>query len=106
ITCGQSFRRRFRPYFTKRQLSTLASLKRSIAGPFAFKEPAARLKDIFVAVHSVRYPESAELDPEQISEERRRKIIGYEKLLLETICFDFQQRHPYTYIVKFVKWIQ
>lgn len=42
----------------------------------------------------------------QISEDRRRKIIGYEKLLLETLCFDFQLQHPYDYIVKFVKWIQ
>ncbi|KAI9312241.1 cyclin-like protein [Dichotomocladium elegans] len=167
LTAGLAFKRRYRPYFTKRQLSTLNSLKRSVHGPSS-KEPSARiasckfiqqlcrkvgfpestmstaqalyhrfylfysireyppqevsiactfvaskieetsksLKDILVAVHSVRYPTSVELDPEQVSEERRRRIIGYEKLLMETICFDFQQPHPYEYVVKFVKWIQ
>ncbi|KAI8149695.1 cyclin-like protein [Fennellomyces sp. T-0311] len=167
ITSGLSFKRRFRPYFSKRQLSTLSSLKNS-ATAGAAKEAATRntsckfiqqvgkklgfpqatistaqalyhrfylyysireyspqdisvtcifvaskieetikkLKDIYVAVHSVRYPDSKELDPEQVSEERRRRVIGYEKLLLETLCFDFQQRHPYEYVVKFVKWIQ
>lgn len=59
-----------------------------------------------MAAHSVRHPGNKELDPEQISEERRRRIILYEKLLLETLCFDFQQRHPYEYVVKFVKYIQ
>ena len=27
-------------------------------------------------------------------------------MLLETVCFDFHQRHPFEYIVKFMKWIQ
>ncbi|KAI7864233.1 cyclin-like protein [Spinellus fusiger] len=166
ITSGISFKRRYKACFTKRQLATLTSLKKS-AG-LAVKETAARsasckfiqdvgkkigfpqttistaqalyhrfyvyysirdfapqdisvacifvaskieetikkLKDVFVAVHSVKYPGSKELDPENVSEERRRKIIGYEKLLLETLCFDFQFRHPYEYVIKFVKWIQ
>ncbi|KAI9026566.1 cyclin-like protein [Phycomyces nitens] len=166
ITSGTSFKRRYKACFTKRQLATLTSLKKS-AG-LAAKEAAARnasckfiqdvgkklgfpqttistaqalyhrfyvyysireyapqdisvtcvfvaskieetikkLKDVFVAVHSVKYPGSKELDPENVSEERRRKIIGYEKLLLETLCFDFQFRHPYEYVIKFVKWVQ
>ncbi|RCH88586.1 hypothetical protein CU098_003875, partial [Rhizopus stolonifer] len=44
--------------------------------------------------------------PENVSEDRRRKIINYEKLLLETLCFDFQLRHPYEYVIKFIKWVQ
>ncbi|KAL7311275.1 RNA polymerase II C-terminal domain kinase beta subunit [Mucor circinelloides] len=166
ITTGISFKRQFKPYFTKRQLATLASLKKS--GTLAAKENIARhtyckfiqdvgkklgfpqktistsqalyhrfylyysirdyapqdisvtclfvaskieetlkkLKDIIVAVHSVKYPDKKELDPEQISDERRRRIINYEKLLLETLSFDFQLRHPYEYVIKFIKWIQ
>ncbi|KAG0166582.1 hypothetical protein DFQ28_010776 [Apophysomyces sp. BC1034] len=166
ITSGVSFKRRFQPYFTKRQLATLSSLKKSTVFPVKenatrnssckfiqdvgkklgfpqttistaqalyhrfflyysireyapqdisitcifvaskIEETIKKLKDIFVAVHSVKYPDSKELDPENVSEERRRKIIGYEKLLLEILCFDFQLRHPYEYVVKFVKWIQ
>lgn len=70
------------------------------------EETIKKLKDIFVAVHSVKYPDSKELDPEHVSEDRRRRIIGYEKILLETLCFDFQLRHPYEYVVKFIKWIE
>ncbi|KAL0141234.1 cyclin [Mucor lusitanicus] len=162
ITTGISFKRQFKPYFTKRQLAILSSLKKS--GTLAVKENTARhfiqdvgkklgfpqktistsqalyhrfylyysirdyapqdisvtclfvaskieetlkkLKDIIVAVHSVKYPDKKELDPEQISDERRRRIINYEKLLLETLSFDFQLRHPYEYVIKFIKWIQ
>ncbi|CDH56873.1 cyclin-like protein [Lichtheimia corymbifera JMRC:FSU:9682] len=167
LISGYTYRRRFRPYFTKRQLNTLASLKGSgsfsssresatrnssckfiqqVCSKIGFpqnttstaqalyhrfylyysirdympqeigitciyvackiEETVKTLKDIFVAAHSVRHPGNKELDPEQISEERRRRIILYEKLLLETLCFDFQQRHPYEYVVKFVKYIQ
>jgi hypothetical protein len=56
-------------------------------------------------IHSVKHPDSKELDPEQVSEDRRRRIMGYEKLMLETLCFDFQIRHPYEIMVKFVKYI-
>ncbi|KAL1935263.1 hypothetical protein VTP01DRAFT_4403 [Rhizomucor pusillus] len=167
ITSGHTYKRRYRPYFTKRQLSALLHLKQP-GSTLASKEISARnssckfmeqvgkklgfpqetistaqalyhrfylyysirhyppqdisvtclyvaskieethkkLKDIFVAVYSVRYPDSKELDPEHVSEERRRRIVGYEKLLLETLCFDFQHQHPYEYIVKFAKWIQ
>ncbi|ORY96909.1 cyclin-like protein [Syncephalastrum racemosum] len=167
ITSGIAFKRRYIPYFTRRQLATLASLRRSNRNTLSkevmarmasckfiqqvgkklgfpqntistaqslyhrfflfysirdyppqeisitcmlvaskIEETIKKLKDIIVAVHSVRYPDSKELDPENISEDRRRKIIGYEKLLLETLCFDFQLQHPYEYIIKFVKWIQ
>lgn len=70
------------------------------------EETIKKLREVIVAVHSVKYPESKELDPEHISEDRKRKIIGYEKLLLETLSFGFQFRHPYEYIIKFTKWVQ
>lgn len=69
------------------------------------EETIKKLRDIFVVIHSVKHPDSKELDPEQVSEDRRRKIMGYEKLMLETLCFDFQIRHPYEIMVKFVKYI-
>lgn len=40
ITTGISFKRQFRPYFTKRQLASLSSLKKS--GPLTVKENNAR----------------------------------------------------------------
>ncbi|CAO3700528.1 unnamed protein product [Rhizopus microsporus] len=166
ITTGSSFKRHYRPYYTKKQIATLNSVKK--LGPLASKETTARyssckfmqdvgrklgfpqktistsqalyhrfylyysikdyspqdisvtclfvaskieetikkLKDIFVAVHSVKYPDSKELDPEHIAEDRKRRIISYEKLVLETACFNFQLRHPYEYVIKFAKWLK
>ncbi|CEI97973.1 hypothetical protein RMCBS344292_12093 [Rhizopus microsporus] len=166
ITTGSSFKRHYRPYYTKKQIATLNSVKK--LGPLASKETTAgyssckfmqdvgrklgfpqktistsqalyhrfylyysikdyspqdisvtclfvaskieetikKLKDIFVAVHSVKYPDSKELDPEHIAEDRKRRIISYEKLVLETACFNFQLRHPYEYVIKFTKWLK
>lgn len=42
ITSGAAFRRRYRPYFTKRQLATLSNLKRSASG-ISTKETTVRL---------------------------------------------------------------
>ncbi|KAI8982032.1 cyclin-like protein [Mycotypha africana] len=166
ITTGLSFKRHFRPYFTKKQLAILNGLKKSgqlvakennlrytyckfiqdvgkkvgfpqktistaqtlyhrfylyysvkdyppqdisvtcIFVASKIEENIKKLKDIIVAVHSVKHPDWKELDPEQVSDDRRRKILTYEKLLLETLSFDFQLRHAYEYVIKFTKWLK
>ncbi|EIE92415.1 hypothetical protein RO3G_16937 [Rhizopus delemar RA 99-880] len=105
ITTGLSYRRHYRPYYTKRQLLALVHKRRLVLHKLCI------IDSIFIIpsktiLHNVKYPDSKELDPEQISEDRKRKILGYEKLVLETICFNFQLRHPYEYIIKFTKWMK
>ncbi|KAG0235042.1 hypothetical protein BGW41_000934 [Actinomortierella wolfii] len=63
-----------------------------------------KLKDIMMATYLYRHPNVVDWDPEsKEGEEQRRRVLSYEKLVLESICFDFQIVHPYKYIVKFVK---
>ncbi|KAI8373086.1 cyclin-like protein [Radiomyces spectabilis] len=106
ISTSQALYHRFYLYYSIRDYSPQDISVTCLFVASKIEETIKKLKDIFVAVHSVKYPDSKELDPENVSEERRRRIIGYEKLLLETLCFDFQFRHPYEYVAKFVKWIQ
>ncbi|KAG0006064.1 RNA polymerase II C-terminal domain kinase beta subunit [Modicella reniformis] len=73
-----------------------------------------KLKDIMMATYSYRHPDSADWDPEsKVSlqaaiegEEQRKRILSYEKMVLESICFDFRIIHPYKYVIKFVKLMQ
>ncbi|KAF9970288.1 RNA polymerase II C-terminal domain kinase beta subunit [Actinomortierella ambigua] len=63
-----------------------------------------KLKDIMMATYHYRHPNVVDWDPEsKEGEEQRRRVLSYEKMVLESICFDFHIVHPYKYIVKFVK---
>lgn len=42
----------------------------------------------------------------QEGEEQRKRVLSYEKMVLESICFDFRIIHPYKYVIKFVKLMQ
>ncbi|KAG2185933.1 hypothetical protein INT43_002371 [Umbelopsis isabellina] len=105
ISTAQALYHRFYLFYSIRTYSPNDISITAIYVASKIEETIKKLRDIFVVIHSVKHPESKELDPEQVSEERRRRIIGYEKLMLETLCFDFQIRHPYEVMVKFVKYI-
>ncbi|RUP46867.1 cyclin-like protein [Jimgerdemannia flammicorona] len=106
ISTAQALYHRFYLFYS---LKDYPSTDISIACLFVackVEETIKKLKDIIVVAHSVRHPDGKELDPEQISEDRRRRIMGYERLVLETLCFDFQVQHPYEFVVKFVRLIK
>ncbi|KDQ11147.1 hypothetical protein BOTBODRAFT_163206 [Botryobasidium botryosum FD-172 SS1] len=66
-------------------------------------------RDILMVSYAVRFPELAaktktvggevEMDPTAV-ENDRRKLIGIERLVLETICFNFRVRLPFSYVIK------
>ncbi|KAG0315622.1 RNA polymerase II C-terminal domain kinase beta subunit [Dissophora globulifera] len=66
-----------------------------------------KLKDIMMATYYYRHPDTADWDPEsKEGEEQRKRVLSYEKMVLESICFDFRIIHPYRYVIKFVKTMQ
>ncbi|CAG8478009.1 9529_t:CDS:2 [Paraglomus occultum] len=68
------------------------------------EETYKKLKDILVAAYNVRHPLGPDINPDgQTLEEQRRRIIGYERLVLENIRFDFQIQQPHKFLVKFIK---
>lgn len=62
-----------------------------------------KARDILLAAHHLRSPSSdITVDSPQI-EDQRRRIIGLERMVLETQGFDFRHRHPHPFIIKFAK---
>jgi hypothetical protein len=75
------------------------------------------LRDILLAGYAISHPNS-EINPDgqvpyllqgrliKMFEEQRRKIIGLERHVLETMTFDFRAHHPQPYIIKFTKYLK
>ncbi|KAK9761226.1 RNA polymerase II C-terminal domain kinase beta subunit, variant 3 [Basidiobolus ranarum] len=67
------------------------------------EETFKKLSDILAATYEVAHPgKHMSLDSPEV-EEKRKRIISYERLIIETLCFDFRVQHPFKYIIKFVK---
>ncbi|KLO06986.1 cyclin-like protein [Schizopora paradoxa] len=66
-------------------------------------------RDILMVAYAVRFPELAarskaiggdvEMDPHTVEADRQR-ILGIERLVLETVCFNFTVRMPFPYVIK------
>ncbi|KAF9517208.1 hypothetical protein BS47DRAFT_1291209 [Hydnum rufescens UP504] len=66
-------------------------------------------RDLLMVSYGVRYPELAakvkhgggevEMDPATVDEDRRR-LLGIERSVMETICFNFRVRLPFSYVIK------
>lgn len=65
-----------------------------------------KLKDIMIATYYYRYPNASDWDSEsKEGDEQRKRVLAYEKMVLESICFDFRIIHPYKYVIKFTKML-
>ncbi|KAI0632022.1 cyclin-like protein [Trametes polyzona] len=66
-------------------------------------------RDILMVAYAVRFPELAakarsmggeiEMDPATVENDRQR-LLGVERLMLESICFNFTARLPFPYVIK------
>lgn len=71
------------------------------------EDTAKKAKDILLVIHALRNPQSSDINPDSpIIEEQRRRVLGLERMMLETQSFDFRQRHPQSFIIKFSKMLQ
>ncbi|KAK5991469.1 CTD kinase subunit beta [Cladobotryum mycophilum] len=62
-------------------------------------------KDILAAAYNVKNPEKPAASDDKIFESPGKIIIGLERLILETIGFDFRTRYPQKLLVKVVRAI-
>lgn len=68
------------------------------------EDTSKKARDILVIAHHLRNPQNPDINPESpILEEQRRRVLGLERMLLETQSFDFRQRHPQTTLIKFAR---
>lgn len=60
-----------------------------------------KLREILLAAYQVRHPNGPQISIESHTlEEQRKKLIGLERMVLETSCFDFRFQHPQPLIIK------
>lgn len=68
------------------------------------EDTSKKARDIIFAAYVLRNPQGPELNSESPQiEEQRRRVIGLERMILETQCFDFRQRHPQPFLIKFAR---
>ncbi|KAG5520053.1 hypothetical protein PMAC_001129 [Pneumocystis sp. 'macacae'] len=71
------------------------------------EDTSKKLKDILIASYNLKHPNGPDISfKSQTIEEQKKRIIGLERMVLETSCFDFRQRHPQPYIIKFARYLK
>ncbi|KAJ3525032.1 hypothetical protein NM688_g8465 [Phlebia brevispora] len=109
IATAQNLYHRFHLFFPRKDFSyhdvSLAALYVSTKMHDTLKKP----RDILMVSYAVRFPELAaksksvsgevDMDPNTVEHDRQR-LLSVERLILETICFNFTSRMPFPYVIK------
>ncbi|CUA68775.1 hypothetical protein RSOLAG22IIIB_03635 [Rhizoctonia solani] len=108
IATAQNLYHRFHMFFSMKDFDffdvTMACLYVSTKLHDTLKKP----RDILMAAYCIRMPELAaksktgtDVDIDQtVLETDRHRLIAIERLILETICFNFRVRLPFAYVIK------
>ncbi|KAI0789796.1 cyclin-like protein [Abortiporus biennis] len=109
IATAQNLYHRFHLFFPRKDFSyydvTMAALYVSTKLHDTLKKP----REILMVAYGVRNPElvakskvagELDVDPNKVEQDRQR-LLGVERLILETICFNFKGRMPFPYVIKF-----
>ncbi|KAL5519762.1 hypothetical protein ACEPAG_1422 [Sanghuangporus baumii] len=109
IATAQTLYHRFHLFFPWKDFNyydvTMACLYVSTKMHDTLKKP----RDILMVAYTVRFPELAarskamggevEIDPTTV-EQDRQNLLGIERLILETVCFNFTVRMSFPYVIK------
>ncbi|KAF9245271.1 cyclin-like protein [Melanogaster broomeanus] len=109
IATAQNLYHRFHLFFPRKDFSyhdaTLAALYVSTKMHDTLKKP----REIVMVSYAIRFPELAaksktlggevDMDPMTVEHDRQR-LLAVERLILETICFNFTSKMPFPYAIK------
>ncbi|EIM85971.1 cyclin-like protein [Stereum hirsutum FP-91666 SS1] len=109
IATAQNLYHRFHLFFARKDFNyhdvTLAALYVSTKMHDTLKKP----RELLMVSYAVRFPEQAaksksiageiDMDPAVVEADRQR-LLAVERLILETICFNFTSRMPFPYVIK------
>ncbi|EKM51903.1 uncharacterized protein PHACADRAFT_262307 [Phanerochaete carnosa HHB-10118-sp] len=109
IATGQNLYHRFHLFFPRKDFNyhdvSLAALYVSTKMHDTLKKP----REILMVSYAVRFPELAaksksiagevDMDPQTVEQDRGR-LLAVERLILETVSFNFTSRMPFPYIIK------
>ncbi|EGN92198.1 hypothetical protein SERLA73DRAFT_191446 [Serpula lacrymans var. lacrymans S7.3] len=112
VATAQNLYHRFHLFFPRKDFNyhdvSLASLYVSTKMHDTLKKP----REILMVSYAVRFPELAaksksiggeiDMDP-ATAEHDRQRLLAVERLILETICFNFTSRMPFPYVIKIGK---
>ncbi|KAF7365228.1 CTD kinase subunit beta [Mycena venus] len=115
IATAQNLYHRFHLFFPRKDFSyvdvSLASMYVSTKMHDTLKKP----RELLAVSYAIRFPElvakskhpGGEIDvdtmDQQVVERDRQHVLAIERLLLETICFNFTSRMPFPYVIKLGK---
>ncbi|KAJ7695650.1 cyclin-like protein [Mycena rosella] len=115
IATAQNLYHRFHLFFPRKDFHyqdvSLASLYVSTKMHDTLKKP----RELLAVSYAIRFPELAakskhpggEIDvdtmDQQVVERDRQRLLAIERLLLETVCFNFTSRMPFPYVIKLGK---
>lgn len=109
LATAQNLYHRFHLFFPRKDFNyydvTLAALYVSTKMHDTLKKP----REILMVSYAVRFPELAaksksvggevDMDP-ATAENDRQRLLAVERLILETICFNFTSKMPFSYVIK------
>ncbi|KAF8333429.1 cyclin-like protein [Cantharellus anzutake] len=109
IATAQTLFNRFHMFYPWKEFNysdvTMATLYVSSKLHDTLKKP----RDLLMVSYAVRFPELAakvkhgggevDIDPSTIEADRRR-LLAIERLVMETVCFNFRVRLPFSYVIK------
>ncbi|KAJ7288232.1 cyclin-like protein, partial [Mycena rebaudengoi] len=115
IATAQNLYHRFHLFFPRKDFNyvdvSLASLYVSTKMHDTLKKP----RELLAVSYAIRFPElvakskhpGGEIDvdtmDQQVVERDRQRLLAIERLLLETVCFNFTSRMPFPYVIKMGK---
>ncbi|KAJ7761577.1 cyclin-like protein [Mycena maculata] len=115
IATAQNLYHRFHLFFPRKDFSyvdvSLASLYVSTKMHDTLKKP----RELLAVSYAIRFPDlvakskhpGGEIDldamDQQVVERDRQRLLAIERLLLETVCFNFTSRMPFPYVIKLGK---
>lgn len=109
MATAQNLYHRFHLMFPRKDFNFLEVALACIYASSKMHDTLKKPQDILMVSYAVRFPELAAksqavggelvMDPEKVEQDRHR-LLGIERPILETICFNFTTRMPFPYVVK------
>ncbi|KAJ5899797.1 cyclin [Penicillium taxi] len=96
----------FRLNYTDSENNFLDAVSAALFTACKVEDTLKKSRDIACAVHNLKLPQKAHLQPDDPElETKSRNIIGLERLMLEASAFDFRSRHPQVILMTLAKCV-
>ncbi|EJF61099.1 cyclin-like protein [Dichomitus squalens] len=109
IATAQNLYHRFHLFFPRKDFAYHDVCLAALFVSCKIHDTLKKTRDVLVASYGARFPERAakakamggeiDIDP-NVMEQDRQRLLAIERLVVETICFNFNARLPFPYVIK------